>query len=79
MTTDRGDRLLIVLGHDHDPQRFDTSAAPSEIGCVFGCHPRDRANVGSCLIAVDDAGCLIRLTTLARVTGQGGRADPACS
>ena len=28
----------IVLGHDHDPQRFDTSAAPTEIGSIFGCH-----------------------------------------
>ena len=33
----RGD-LPLVLGHDHDPQRLDTSAAPSEIGSIFGCH-----------------------------------------
>jgi hypothetical protein len=34
----RGDRLLVVLRHDHDPQRLDTSAAPSEIGSIIGRH-----------------------------------------
>jgi hypothetical protein len=34
----RGGRLLILLGHDHDPQRLDTSAASSEFGSIFGCH-----------------------------------------
>jgi hypothetical protein len=33
-----GDRLPIVLRHDHDPQRLDTPTAPSEIGGIFGCH-----------------------------------------
>jgi DNA-binding transcriptional regulator YiaG len=33
----RGD-LPIVLGHDHDPQRFNTSAVPSEIGSIAGQH-----------------------------------------
>jgi hypothetical protein len=33
----RGD-LPIVLRQDDDTQRLDTSAAPSEIGSIFGCH-----------------------------------------
>ena len=32
----RGDRLPIVLRHDHDPQRLDTSAAPAKIGSIIG-------------------------------------------
>ena len=41
----RGDRLPVVLGHDDDPQRLDTSAAPSEIGSIFGCHRPGRVLV----------------------------------
>jgi hypothetical protein len=33
----RGD-LPIVLGHDHNPQRLDTSAASSEISSIAGLH-----------------------------------------
>jgi hypothetical protein len=36
----RGD-LSIMLGHDHKPQRLDTSAAPAKVGSIFGCHRHD--------------------------------------
>jgi hypothetical protein len=38
----QGGRLLILLRHNHDPQRLNTSAAPSEVSGVDGRHRHRR-------------------------------------
>ena len=40
----RGD-LPIVLGHDHNAKRLDTTTTPAKIGSNFGCH-----RAGRCLL-----------------------------